>query len=123
MLTLINFNFFNYSQSERNNGMIIQYDDDMVAEQLGVTRFDLAEDDLNSLQSSMVDLDLNLLPLDAKTLPEEAIRTHNVRRHRNRYNTDTIRSTHSAKSVTIANKVTEFHYSGNYALKSLFFTV
>ena len=74
MLTLINFNFFNYSQSERNNGMIIQYDDDMVAEQLGVTRFDLAEDDLNSLQSSMVDLDLNLLPLDAKTLPEEAIR-------------------------------------------------
>ena len=100
--------------------MIIQYDDDMVAEQ-GVTRFDLAEDDLNSLQSSMVDLDLNLLPLDAKTLPEEAIRTHNVRRHRNRYNTDTIRSTHSAKSVTIANKVTEFHYSGNYALELTIF--
>ena len=41
--------------------MIIQYDDGMVEQ--GVTRFDLAEDDLNSLQSSMVDLDLNLLPL------------------------------------------------------------
>ena len=110
--------------------MIIQYDDvdglglgDDDVDQ-GVTRFDLSEDtataagDLNSLKSSLVDLDLNLLPLDAKTLPEEAIRTsHNVHRrhHRNnRYNTDTIRSTHSAKSVKIANKVTEFHYSGMY---------
>ena len=105
--------------------MIIQYDDvdglgDDDIDQ-GVTRFDLSEDtataagDLNSLKSSLVDLDLNLLPLDAKTLPEEAIRTHNVhRRHQrnNRYNTDTIRSTHSAKSVKIANNVTEYHYSG-----------
>ena len=107
--------------------MIIQYDDvdglglgDDDVDQ-GVTRFDLSEDtataagDLNSLKSSLVDLDLNLLPLDAKTLPEEAIRTHNVhRRHQrnNRYNTDTIRSTHSAKSVKIANNVTEYHYSG-----------
>ena len=108
--------------------MIIQYDDVDglgLEDDQGVTRFDLAEDaaaahaaDLNSLKSSLVDLDLNLLPLDAKTLPEEAIRTsHNVhRRHQrnNRYNTDTIRSTHSAKSVKIANKVTEFHYSGMY---------
>ena len=105
--------------------MMIHYDDELAmaasaASNQGVTRFDLAESDLQSLQSSMVDLDLNLLPLDAKTLPEEAVihppRTpHNVRggRPRNRmYNTDTIRSTHSAKSVTIANKVTEFHYSG-----------
>ena len=71
---------------------MIQYDDDLVAGQAaspeagdtvrsggsasgldgpwvsggtGVTRFDLAEPD-DSLQSSMVDLDLNLLPLDAK---------------------------------------------------------
>ena len=119
--------------------MIIQYDDvdglglgDNDVDQ-GVTRFDLSEDtataagDLNSLKSSLVDLDLNLLPLDAKTLPEEAIRTHNVhRRHQrnNRYNTDTIRSTHSAKSVKIANQVTEFHYSGillfHICLKLLF---
>ena len=119
--------------------MIIQYDDvdDLgLEDDQGVTRFDLAEDaavaahaagDLNSLKSSLVDLDLNLLPLDAKTLPEEAIRTHNVhRRHQrnNRYNTDTIRSTHSAKSVKIANQVTEFHYSGillfHICLKLLF---
>merc|ERR1712203_952907 len=68
----------------------------------------------------MVDLDLNLLPLDAKILPQEAIRNpghyhHLPRRagprHRSGYNTDTIRSNHSAKSVTIANQVTEFHYS------------
>ena len=114
------------SHNERNNGMIIQYDDMDglgLEDDQGVTRFDLSEDtaaaapagDLNSLKSSLVDLDLNLLPLDAKTLPEEAIRTHNVhRRHQrnNRYNTDTIRSTHSAKSVKIANNVTEYHYSG-----------
>merc|ERR550532_384253 len=70
----------------------------------------------------MVDLDLNLLPLDAKILPQEAIRNHTSSgfqhlprragpRHRSGYNTDTIRSNHSAKSVTIANQVTEFHYS------------
>ena len=112
---------------------MIQYDDDLVAAHTasqpdadaggnvantGVTRFDLAEHD-DSLQSSMVDLDLNLLPLDAKILPQEAIRNHYQHlprragpRHRSGYNTDTIRSNHSAKSVTIANQVTEFHYSG-----------
>ena len=128
------------ADSERSNGVMIQYDDDLVAAHhaaseaaggaaaggggdvgsTGVTRFDLADNE-DSLQSSMVDLDLNLLPLDAKILPQEAIRNqghyhHLPRRagprHRSGYNTDTIRSNHSAKSVTIANQVTEFHYSG-----------
>ena len=121
------------ADNERSNGVMIQYDDDLVAAHTasqpdadaggnvantGVTRFDLAEHD-DSLQSSMVDLDLNLLPLDAKILPQEAIRNHYQHlprragpRHRSGYNTDTIRSNHSAKSVTIANQVTEFHYSG-----------
>ena len=127
------------ADSERSNGVMIQYDDDLVAAHhaaseaaggaaapenrggvgsTGVTRFDLADHD-DSLQSSMVDLDLNLLPLDAKILPQEAIRNHYHHlprragpRHRSGYNTDTIRSNHSAKSVTIANQVTEFHYSG-----------
>lgn len=123
------------ADSERSNGVMIQYDDDLVAAHhaaskatggapgdvgsTGVTRFDLADND-DSFQSSMVDLDLNLLPLDAKILPQEAIRNqghyhHLPRRagprHRSGYNTDTIRSNHSAKSVTIANQVTEFHYS------------
>ena len=137
------------ADSERSNGVMIQYDDDLVAAHhaaskaagaaaaaedgsgggsTGVTRFDLAEHD-DSLQSSMVDLDLNLLPLDAKILPQEAIRNpghyhHLPRRagprHRSGYNTDTIRSNHSAKSVTIANQVTEFHYSGEpYFLKCI----
>ena len=125
------------ADNERSNGVMIQYDDDLISGGLhrnsggdpggesstGVTRFDLAEPD-DSLQSSMVDLDLNLLPLDAKILPQEAIRNHTSNsgfqhlprragpRHRSGYNTDTIRSNHSAKSVTIANQVTEFHYSG-----------
>lgn len=133
------------ADSERSNGVMIQYDDDLVAAHhaasgaaaaedgggggsTGVTRFDLADHD-DSLQSSMVDLDLNLLPLDAKILPQEAIRNpglyhHLPRRagprHRSGYNTDTIRSNHSAKSVTIANQVTEFHYSGEpYFLKCI----
>ena len=90
---------------------MIQYDDEIV----GTTRFNVEE---SSNSNSMVDLDLNLLPLDAKTLPQEAIRSHHPRnnrpgpRRRSGYNTDTIRSNHSAKSVTIANQVTEFHYSG-----------
>ena len=102
--------------AERSNGVMIQYDDEVS------TRFDLADTGGDSsLQSSMVDLDLNMLPLDAKTLPEEAIRHQSSGhgrprragpRHRSGYNTDTIRSNHSAKSVTIANQVTEFHYSG-----------
>jgi hypothetical protein len=112
------------SNNERNNGVIIQYDHQVGGHHDGVTRFDL-EDDNNSMQSSiMVDLDLNMLPLDATTLPEEAIRTryHPRRagpRHRAAYNTDTIRSNHSAKSVTIANQVTEFHYSGENSFKFL----
>ena len=141
------------ADSERSNGVMIQYDDDLVAAHhaaseaaggaaggggdvgsTGVTRFDLADNE-DSLQSSMVDLDLNLLPLDAKILPQEAIRNqghyhHLPRRagprHRSGYNTDTIRSNHSAKSVTIANQVTEFHYSGEpfwnpYFLKCICF--
>ena len=122
------------ADNERSNGVMIQYDDDLITAHstshpnaappggsvgnTGITRFDLAEHD-DSLQSSMVDLDLNLLPLDAKILPQEAIRNHYQHlprragpRHRSGYNTDTIRSNHSAKSVTIANQVTEFHYSG-----------
>ena len=125
---------------------MIQYDDDLVAGHhgtpndtqgtqegstagTGVTRFDLPSEPYDSsMQSSMVDLDLNLLPLDAKILPQEAIRNHTSAngfqhlprragpRHRSGYNTDTIRSNHSAKSVTIANQVTEFHYSGEHIL-------
>lgn len=96
-----------------DNQVMIHYDDNI--ENHGVTRFN---EDESSIQSSMMDLDLNMLPLDSKILPQEAIRNyhHNPRRagprHRSGYNTDTIRSNHSAKSVTIANKVTEFHYSG-----------
>ena len=133
------------ADSERSNGVMIQYDDDLVAAHhaaskatggapgdvgsTGVTRFDLADND-DSFQSSMVDLDLNLLPLDAKILPQEAIRNqghyhHLPRRagprHRSGYNTDTIRSNHSAKSVTIANQVTEFHYSGESFWNPYFF--
>ena len=99
--------------------MMIQYDDEIV----GTTRFNVEE---SSNSNSMVDLDLNMLPLDAKTLPQEAIRSshHHPRnnrpgpRRRSGYNTDTIRSNHSAKSVTIANQVTEFHYSGRADKKS-----
>ena len=125
---------------------MIQYDDDLIGGGLhrtsgdpggesstGVTRFDLAEPD-DSLQSSMVDLDLNLLPLDAKILPQEAIRNHTSSgfqhlprragpRHRSGYNTDTIRSNHSAKSVTIANQVTEFHYSGKHIIALAFLSI
>ena len=132
------------ADNERSNGVMIQYDDDLISGGLhrnsgdpggesstGVTRFDLAEPD-DSLQSSMVDLDLNLLPLDAKILPQEAIRNHTSSsgfqhlprragpRHRSGYNTDTIRSNHSAKSVTIANQVTEFHYSGKHIIALTF---
>ncbi len=96
---------------ERPEGMMIQYDTDPHD---GVTRFN--EADMSSSRSSNVDLDLNMLPLDATHLPAQAIIKQRPRprgpphRARFRGQYDTLRSNPSVKSVTIAPGVTEFHY-------------